>query len=379
MKIAFILFKYFPFGGLQRDFMRIALQCAESGNEIDVYTLSWQGEQPEVFNIHIVPVRALTNHRRYQLFQQWVQDDLNRHPVDVVVGFNKLPDLDLYYAADACYEEKAQTLRSRFYRMGGRYNYFSANEKAVFSRASKTDILMISEIQKPIFIKYYHTPDERFHLLPPGIAKDRKEPVNAAEIRTTFRQEFQLKENDRLMLMIGSGFKTKGLDRALLAMQSLADNILQNTRFIVIGQDNPKRFQRYAQKLGLSERVRILSGRDDIPRFLLGADVLIHPAYNENTGTVLLEALVSGLPVLVTDVCGYAHYIEAAQAGVLIHSPFEQQSLNTALLKMLTDKKAQQLWHQNGLNFAASADIYSMPERAAELIQQTALKKNKRQ
>ena len=33
-----------------------------------------------------------------------------------------------------------------------------------------------------------------------------------------------------------------------------------------------------------------LKGRDDIPRFLLGADLLIHPAYNENTGTVLLEA-----------------------------------------------------------------------------------------
>jgi hypothetical protein len=43
--------------------------------------------------------------------------------------------------------------------------------------------------------------------------------------------------------------------------------------------------------------------------FLLGADLLIHPAYNENTGTVLLEAVVAGLPVLTTAVCGYAHYI----------------------------------------------------------------------
>lgn len=51
---------------------------------------------------------------------------------------------------------------------------------------------------------------------------------------------------------------------------------------------------------GLSEQV--LKGRSDIPRFLLGADLLIHPAYNENTGTVLLEALVAGLPVLVSAV-----------------------------------------------------------------------------
>jgi hypothetical protein len=54
---------------------------------------------------------------------------------------------------------------------------------------------------------------------------------------------------------------------------------------------------------------RILRGTQRHPRFLLGADLLIHPAYNENTGTVLLEALVAGLPVLTTAVCGYAHYI----------------------------------------------------------------------
>ena len=32
--------------------------------------------------------------------------------------------------------------------------------------------------------------------------------------------------------------------------------------------------------LGISDQVEILKGRSDIPRFLLGADLLIHPAYN---------------------------------------------------------------------------------------------------
>ncbi len=75
----------------------------------------------------------------------------------------------------------------------------------------------------------------------------------------------------------------------------------------------------------MSDQVQILKGRSDIPRFLLGADLLIHPAYNENTGTVLLEALVSGLPVLVTEVCGYAHYIAEADAGRVLPAPFDQR------------------------------------------------------
>ena len=44
MKLAFVLFKYFPYGGLQRDMVCMAAACQELGYEIHVYTLSWQGE-----------------------------------------------------------------------------------------------------------------------------------------------------------------------------------------------------------------------------------------------------------------------------------------------------------------------------------------------
>ena len=47
MKLAFVLFKYFPYGGLQRDMLRIAAACQQLGYEIHVYTLSWQGDIPD--------------------------------------------------------------------------------------------------------------------------------------------------------------------------------------------------------------------------------------------------------------------------------------------------------------------------------------------
>ena len=114
--------------------------------------------------------------------------------------------------------------------------------------------------------------------------------------------------------------------------------------------------------------VEFLKGRSDIPRFLLGADLLIHPAYNENTGTVLLEALVAGLPVLVTDVCGYAHYITDANCGRVVPSPFEQQALDQMLAQMLADDAQRSAWSRNALAFAETADLYSMPQKAADVI-----------
>ena len=368
MQLAFLLYKYFPFGGLQRDFLRIARVCQQRGHAIRVYTMGWEGEQPAGFDIRLIKVSALTSHRRNEKFFSQVQADLKRDPADRVVGFNKMPGLDVYYAADGCYEDKAQNQRSWFYQFGPRYRHFSAYERAVFAAEGRTEILMISEVQLPLFMQHYRTPPERFHLLPPGISADRRAPDNAAEIRAAFRREFKLGDDDLLLMQIGSGFKTKGLDRTLEAVAALPAELRQRTRLIVIGADDQAPFLRQIRSLGIAEQVQILQGRDDVPRFLLGADLLIHPAYNENTGTVLLEALVAGLPVLTTAVCGYAHYIEEADCGLVVPEPFEQSTLNSWLARILDDPETRQEWQQNALEYAEGADLYSMPERAADVI-----------
>jgi UDP-glucose:(heptosyl)LPS alpha-1,3-glucosyltransferase len=111
-----------------------------------------------------------------------------------------------------------------------------------------------------------------------------------------------------------------------------------------------------------------LGGRPDVPDFLLAADVLLHPSYHENTGTAILEAMVAGLPVLTVAACGYAHYVEEASAGFVVPAPFKQQAFNQTLQKMLLSLDIT-TWRQNGLIFAKQADIYSMPVRAADLIE----------
>jgi len=285
------------------------------------------------------------------------------------VGFNKMPGLDVYYAADGCYEARVTELYGNLYRLGGRYRHFSEYESAVFGTHSSTEILMISQLQIPIFQKFYGTPDQRLHMLPPGIARDRIAPDNADEIRREFRREFNIADDEQLLLMVGSGFKTKGVDRCVESWAQLPAELRKKTRLFVIGQDNPRAIKRQVKNLGLEAQFEIFSGRDDVPRFLLGADLLVHPARHENTGTVLVEALVAGLPVLVTDVCGYAHYIEKAGMGQVIPSPFSASALTQELQKLLnTSAETRELWRQRGREFASTTDVYSMPEAAAEHI-----------
>lgn len=369
MKLAFCLFKYFPFGGLQRDFIRIAKECVRRGHTVHVFTMEWKGDQDPDLNITIIPAKGVQNHTRRQNFVKRLHALVDHQDYDLIVGFNKMPMLDVYYAADTCYQDKARHQHGAWYQMTPRYHHTVAYEKAVFNPNAKTQILILSQQQKKEFIHYYRTPEDRFHFIPPGISFDRLAPTDSQEIRAKTRKEFNIQGEELLLLMVGSGFKTKGLDRILNGLATLPDDVKIRTKLIVIGQDKEDSFQKIAKNKGLTDRVIFLGGREDVPRFLLAADVLVHPAYNENTGTVLLEALVAGLPVLTTDVCGYAPYVEEAKSGIVLPSPFEQRIYNQELLKMLTSKEDRIKWGQNAMIYAKTADIYSLPERTVDMLE----------
>ena len=375
MKLAFVLFKYFPYGGLQRDMVRMASACQELGYEIHVYTLSWQGDVPAGFHVHLLPARGLRNFVRYRDFIRLLQRALARHPVEAVVGFNRISGLDVYYAADPCFRQEHVENKPYYVRFLARYRFFMRQEEAVFGLASNTLVLMISSLQLQYYKKYYGIGDARIRMLPPGISKDRIAPANKDEIRAGFRREFGLTADNILLLSVGSGFDMKGFDRGLMAVAALPAELRARVRVFVIGQDKQGPVKRLMQRLGIADIVSLFPGRDDIPRFLQGADFLLHPARHENTGTIIVEAIVAGLPVLATATCGYAFHVEHASAGQVVPSPFRQETLNAALQEMLYSDERQS-WSDNGIAYSRSEDLYSLHERAAGYIHQRVLEKH---
>jgi len=371
MKFSFLIYSYFPYGGQQRDFLRIANECIARGHQIDVYAIRWQGEVPEGLNLIRVPVKAGTRVKLYKKFTAWVEEELAKKEKSIVVGFNKMPLLDVYFAADPCFLEKAQTQRGFYYKFTSRYRHFSSYENAVMGKGSKTQSLILTPQQRKAFENHYPGCGERLHDLPPGLAADRKVERRDHEARREFRAEFGLADDEFLLLQIGSGFKVKGVDRSLEAIASLPAEVLARTRYMLVGQDKSTGVDRLAKRLGVADKMHIFPGRDDVPRFLAGADLLIHPAYSESAGYVLLEATVAGLPVLTTATCGYAFHIENAQSGRVCLEPFQQTELNQLLAEMLASLE-QEAWSENGLAYGREEDLFSMPQAAASLIEQFA-------
>lgn len=354
MKLAFVIFKYFPFGGAQRDMMRIARESVKLGHEVHVYTLSWQGPMPEAgIHVHAIECKGWLNHRRYHDFICKVQALIAAGKFDLVVGFNRMPGLDAYFAADPCFIERAHRERGWWYRLTGRYRFFAECEQAIFGRESRCEILLLSLNERPVFQRWYGTPDARFHLQPPVVSAERFKLGDREALRASVREEFGFGADDKLLLLVGSGFKTKGLDRAIQAVEAMPDILRSRTRLLAVGQDNPAAFQKMAKGLGLEAHVRIAAGRNDVPRLMQAADLLVHPAYRENTGLVLLEAMASGLPVLASDVCGYAFHVAESGAGALAASPFDQVVFNRQVAEMLVSPMLPE-WRARGLAHAAA-------------------------
>jgi UDP-glucose:(heptosyl)LPS alpha-1,3-glucosyltransferase len=374
MKLVFCLFEYFPFGGLQRDFLKITSAAVARGHAVCILAMNWLGERPAGVDLRLLPQSAMTNHGRCLKFVRCVTRLLPGIESDAVVGFNKMPGLDLYFAADSCYEDRLSCNRFPAYRLTGRYRTYAGFESAVFSAESGTEILLLSPQEKDKFIAYYGTQEERFHMLPPGVSKDRFRPDNVLDVRAKTRTELGLDDDHLLLLTIGSGLRTKGVDRALHAVASLPEDLRKRVRLRVIGRGRAASFVALARRLRLTGQVDFLGGRDDVPRYLFAADLLLHPARTENTGTVLVEALAAGLPVVATENCGYAFHVRDAQAGRLIPVPFRQETLDKALHELLSGADLRAIGGK-GVAYAARVDLTGLYDGAVAVIEEIARKK----
>jgi UDP-glucose:(heptosyl)LPS alpha-1,3-glucosyltransferase len=345
MRLAFCLFKYVPHRGLERDFLRIANACLAAGHEIYVYTLSWQGERPPLFSITCIPVYAFTNAGRAAQFGQKLLSYLRKEKYDAVIGFNRMPGLDIYYAADPCYCARAREKHGAWYRLLPRYGYYAALEKAVFSPSSKTKILLLNAAHKKEFMRYHQTPEERFELLPAGIGRDRDRPADQADVRIRVRRA------------------------AGIAADEKTPTVQHKTYLWIVGKGDIAAMEKLAKKLDIHKRVKFFGPREDIVDFYAASDILLHLSYQETAGMVLIEAMVAGLPVLVTANCGYAAYIQTARAGSLVPEPFQQAVLNQLLLTLLSDEKLLADYRQNALAYVQSHDLFHLPERVVEIIE----------
>ena len=158
------------------------------------------------------------------------------------------------------------------------------------------------------------------------------------------RGELGLPTDAKLLLTIGQIGLRKGLDVWSEAAVTAGQRD-PRLNFVLVGErfsTKPESVQ-FDQAItdrftdaGMANRLHRLGYRDDVPRLMAAADLLVHAAKQEPFGRVLLEAAACGLPIVATDVGGTAEMLTHRKTAWLVPAG-DPQALADAIQFVLQD------------------------------------------
>ena len=366
MRFLLAIYKYNPFGGLQRDTLRLIQELTGRGHEVVVFTTAWDGQQPPAgTTLELIPASKLrSNHANMVKFADAFRQRLERRDFDVSVAMSRIPGADFYFAADVCMKTYWSNLHSAFaLRFNPRYTAYLKLEQAVAAPPCRTRIACIAQAQMRDYAAAYGTEQDRMFLLPPGMDPAcRRPPEPEAEtIRTEIRKANQAAPNDTVILLVSNSIYNKGTDRAIAAVGALPDEVKKTVRLWLVGKLPENEIRKALHDAGLAGQAVLFGQTDGVRDHMLGADLFLHPARNESAGSALIEALAAGLPVLTTDICGFAPFVQNA-TGTVLESPFKQDELVRLLSDMLPrldELKKQTLAYAEKEDFSSRARVFA--------------------
>ncbi|MBI4571662.1 MAG: glycosyltransferase family 4 protein [Chloroflexi bacterium] len=139
------------------------------------------------------------------------------------------------------------------------------------------------------------------------------------------------------LLFVGRPEKRKGLDVLLAAFQRVRAQ-RADTRLIVVGAGNFGSYERRVR----SRRIADVSFRgyvpyEELPRYHRTADLFCAPNTGfESQGIVLLEAMAAGLPIVASNIEGFATVLTHGVEGLLA-LPGDDAGLAETILALLAD------------------------------------------
>lgn len=140
------------------------------------------------------------------------------------------------------------------------------------------------------------------------------------------------------VVFLGRLARAKGVEPLIVAASRLRTAGVQ----VVLVGDGPERqrVERAARRLGIAERIHITGfvAHERVPAVLASADLLVLPSLYEELGTVLIEAMQVGLPVVASRVGGIPELLRHGELGVLVPAG-DAGALASAIDAVLADRE----------------------------------------
>ncbi len=339
MKIALVHKRLDLNGGTERDFYQTAEGLRDLGHEVHLFCSEFGVAPPPGTHSHRVPVLPLGRTARLVSFAAWAPRQVQRAGCDVVMSFGRLVEQDILRSGGGTHRGFLQrlgengTLRRRLWQKISLYHRsLLALESRQFAAGRLKRIIAVSDEVKRDILSHYAVTPERISVLYNGVDVQRFNPANRGEHGRGVRTQWNIPADAKVVLFVGSGFQRKGLDRLI---ELWRDRRLAEMYLLVVGHDaRLARYQAVAQAAAPG-RIIFTGRQDGIERYYGAADIVALPALQEAFGNVVLEALASGVPVLVSAQVGAAALLTGALAAGIVERADDPAALAQGLLALL--------------------------------------------
>ncbi len=366
MRIALLTRRFDPSGGgTERDLMVTAECLTQAGHGVSIYTsqLRTTSSPWPVVRIH-APGRVLG-----LLWFAYRAPALARERgADLLVSFARTVGADVmrsggsahrtYVGAARAWKSNIDWLRMRL----SPYHRAQMHiERRGFASRRLRLVVAVSGLVRADLMRSFQLSPERVITLYNGVEIERFKPAADITVREAMRRELGIAPQDKVVAFVGNGFARKGLSFLLQAWPQVE----QAPWLVVAGADRELASnERQARRLKIAERVRFLGAMRNVERLYQAADALALPSLFEPFGNVVMEAMASGLPVLVSSKCGAAEVVPDAMRSFVVQDPTDPGEIAAQLSALLAESDSR---NQLATAARATAEMFTWQRYADEL------------
>jgi glycosyltransferase involved in cell wall biosynthesis len=181
-------------------------------------------------------------------------------------------------------------------------------------------------------------PPERIQVIYNGVDLTEFRPRTPDDARV-LRGPLAVSPADIVVLFVGDATSPrKNLDLTMRAVAHAGPRF----QLMIVGRSARGPYPALATRLGIAGRTHFLGQRPDVAACLRDADIVFCASHYEPASLVLLEAMASARPVIVTPTVGNAAFVVDRRNGILLRDPEDLEGAVHALVQLGHDAELRQ-------------------------------------
>jgi glycosyltransferase involved in cell wall biosynthesis len=347
-KIAVLVRRFITTGGAERYALEITRRLARE-HEVHVFAQEWSYEGDEQISFHKIPKYfERPNFLNQLVFSYFTRKALNSS-YDIIHTHERVSHFDVLTIHCPCFRTFITKERRPWRKaliwisvaLSPRKLAYLWLEKRQFTYRRGRLLIAVSENVKENVQANYPLPDDYFRLVYPAVDENWGTKAQTNKDSRELRGKLGIREDDLVILFVGTEFKRKGLEALLRGYAMIPRS---KTKLLVAGGGDQKDYAGLAKDLGIENDTIFLGLVEDVESVYAISDVYVLPTLSDPAPMAPLEAMACGVATVLSchEYAGTAEHIKDGEA-LILKDPKDHREIADCLSRMMSEDFRREL------------------------------------